>query len=329
MSGALVTNITPDLLRVHIPSLSLLALINLASTTTLQKFWYQEKKECYFQSDFSDRRGYFELTDNLLRLSSDLNLSYLEPLAKLMQLEFIIESDYWPIFLGKLAGDELQELRNIALELGTISHATIQENSTIPNIPSCNCNANSNEVSLIDLDRSMENKLIFYFLFQASSEPVEKIVEKIDLMTMEQKEMFVEQIFQKSPLQKLPKIIYLHPFATIKLYTPLNEILPLILSNKIKIILKKPTCQALTNLSPEITNSPHYSRILNILETVKTFQEQNQNNYVLPLALKQTALISLDLQGMSELTGIATNIKEKIFRLINQEVPFTQGFIKN
>ena len=330
MPSIQVANITPDLLRVNLPSLSFLGFINISTTFSLQKFWRQERNECYFQNDFSDRRRYFELTDMLLRLSTELKLPGLTPLAQLTQFEFIVDTDYWPTFINKMAQNDLLELRNIATELSTVSQTQIQE-------PFIQSNTNSGivtegvtvDIKLIDLDKSIENKLIFYYLFQANLESVERIAEKIDLMTMEQKEMFIEQIFQKSPLQKLPKIIYTQPFCTLKLNASLSELLPLISSNKIKLIIQKPKLQSLNNLDEEISNSPHYNQVLTVLSEIKTFCDQNQNNYVLPLGLRQTVLLALDLQGLAELNKLGGTLKEKIFHLINQEAPFTKGFINN
>ena len=251
----------------------------------------------------------------------------LVPLAQLMQFEFIIEADYWSLFLNKLAQSELLELRNIAEKLASESKTTIEAKYLPSSFGNSSTTTVETELCLIDIDHSMENKLIFYYLFQANIESIEKIASKIDLMTMEQKEKFIEQIFQKSPLQKLPKIIYNHPFCTIRASASPMDLLALVKCNKIKMLVKRPCFPAKIELPEEVSSAPQYSQILALIDEVKAFYTENQNNYILPIMLKQSVLMELDLQGLAELNKINGPLKEKIFSLINKEAPFTKGFI--
>lgn len=330
MADLQVSNITPDLLRVNIPAISTLGFIHIVTNCPLQKFWCQEKNECYFQNDFAERKQYFEITDHLLRLSQELSLPELAPVGKLRQFEFIIETEYWYLFINKLAQSDLNELQLLAKELSAKTQTAIQNNSNpTNNFPNGSSGNPDTGISLIDLDRSIENKLIFYFLFQSSSDSTAKILEKIELMTLEQKEKFLEQIFQKSPLQKLPKIIYNHIFCTFKVNAPLYEILELINYDKIKITLKKLNIQNSDSVVTELANLPNSIRYINALQEAKSFYEHYQNIYIIPLILKQTALIALDLQGINELYKIKNHLSEKTLALLCKEATFINNFRNN
>ncbi len=326
MQQAQVAQITPDIARVNLPSISTLAFLCITTTFPFLKFWYKQKNECYFQENFINRKQYFEITDLLQRKALELNLPELKPLAQNIHLEFLIDNELLPVLINKLSKSDLIELQNLAKTLG-------EENNLSPtNEPKTNYpprtinNLNYEKVSIIDIDKSFENKLIFYYLFQAGIESTEKIAEKLELMTVEQKEKFIEQILQNQPLNKIPQIIYQHPFCTMRLFCPLYELLPLINSNKNKIVIKRPVLTSITSIDNKITTEKNYNKVLEILSIVKDYYDLENNPYIIPTIINQVAIISLDLEGINEVLKIENNLSQKIISALGKEIPFTKCF---
>jgi len=325
MTEAQVTNITEDLLRVNIPSLSYWGLIEICTNSPLQKFWYQEKSNCYIDSAISNRQKYFELTDQLVRLANNYSLVELTPLAKLVQLEFVIETRDWPAFLVRLNQNDCPELKNISGKLNEITGSAIPLIETVAQALFNQTESTLSDIKLLDIDHSIENKIIFYHLLQSKSESIEKIAEKIDLMTLEQKENFIEHICHPGAITKVPKIILSKPFCTFKINAALSELLPLVTKNLFKIFVKRPCYPALTQVSENLTASNYWPEIIKTLDQVKNLFDQTQNYYLLPLGIKQLFLMDLDLQSLFELSRIENPLKTKIINLINKEAPFTKG----
>ncbi len=321
-----VTNITEDIVRVNIAGLSYWSLIEICTNSALLKFWYLERNDCYVDDNFSDRQKYFELTDLLLRSAQQFNLPELVPLGRLVQLEFLIPTGDWLQLVHKWSHSNSYELKNIAekiiLESTTIKHKNEPiSNSVTPQMDS------SGDINLIDLDHSIENKIIFYHLLQSKSETIAKISEKIDLMTLEQKENYIEQICQRETAYKIPKIIFTKPFCTLKIKTALFDLIPLFTTGKFSLIIRQPNFQNLKDTSNRLNETKHYPEVIKILDRIKAHFEKTHNHYVLPLGVKQTALLDLDLQGFFELSKINNPFTLKIIELIHKEVPFTKGII--
>ena len=320
----------PNSLFIKADALSQLAFLNLSTICSISNHQTTPNNTFYFHDNFGNRKEYFEITDELRRFSKEAELEELLPFASMQIVEFTIPKDYLATLINKLSQHALEELQDLAKSLG---EATGTEHSH-PKPQNCinnqtNINYNPTQVSLLDIDRSIENKIIFYHLYQANNDEVEKISEKIELMTMEQKENFIEQIFQRSPLQKLPKIIYKHTFCTLKIICPFHELKPLSVIDDIKLVFQKPG-HFLGYSTPEtIQNTQHHQAYMSLMEKIKNHFEQTPNPYILPETFNQQAVIALDLQGIEQLKSINNPLKTKIFEEITKHEPFIKALINN
>lgn len=319
----------PDSLFIKADALSQLAFLNLATSCSIYNHQFSKCENFYFHDSFEKRKDYFELTDELNRLSKQSELLSILPFSTMHTVEFNIARRYLATFIKKLNHTHLIELQELAAQLNSTSGLNLTMQRPISQQKNFfNINYNPTEVSLLDIDRSIENKIIFYHLYQANKDEVEKIIEKIDLMTMEQKENFIEQIFQISPLQKLPRIIYNQIFCTLKITAPFSEINPIGLNLNIRVALQNPVHYLGYHLPEEIKNTNLHEPYLSLMEKIKIYYEQTQNPYVLPGTFNQQALLALDLQSVEELSKIETPLKDKIFQQLIKYEPFLKTLIR-
>ena len=320
----------PNSLFIKADALSQLAFLNLSTICSISNHQRTPNDTLYFHDTFENRREYFEITDELKRLAKAAEAEELLPFSTMQVVEFTIPKSYLELMINKLSQHPLEELQDLAKSLSesTNTELSYPKPQNIINSQT-NINYNPTQVSLLDIDRSIENKIIFYHLYQANNDEVEKISEKIELMTIEQKENFIEQIFQRSPLQKLPKIIYNHTFCTLKIICPFHELKPLSLISDIKLVFQKPG-HFLGYSTPEsILNTEHHQPYLSLMEKIKAHFEQTPNPYILPETFNQQAVIALDLQSIEELKKINNPLKIKIFEEITKHEPFIKTLINN
>lgn len=316
--------------QIQADSLSQLAFLNLITLCSINHFSHKPKDSLYFHDSFENRKDYFEITDRLKKLSKDTELPDPLPFAHEQIVSFNIPGEHIENLIAKMKSHYMAELRELADKMATELDLDIKnDGATKKTNPLFTKNYNPSQVSLVDIDRSIENKIIFYYLYQANNNELEKITEKIDLMTLEQKENFIEQIFNTSPLQKLPKIIYNHIFCTLKIVAPFVEVAPLCLKPSFKIILQQPVHYLGYSTPEEIKNSSDYEDFLTLMERAKSHFEQTLNPYVLPATFNQQCLVALDLQSLSDLKSIESPIKNKIFEQITKYAPFTKNLINN
>jgi len=320
----------PNSLLIKVDALSQLAFLNLSTLCSINNHRSKTNNTFYFHDAFENRREYFELTDELKRLAKQTELNELLPFADMQIIEFSIHKDYLLTLINKLSQTSLQELQTMADSLCQTTKIELsQPKPKNTNNNPTNTSYNPTQVTLLDIDRSIENKIIFYHLYQANNDEVEKILEKIELMTMEQKENFIELIFQQSSLQKLPKIIYNHNFCTLKIVSPFSDLKPLLLNNNLKLVFQKPN-HILGYSTPEsILNTEYHQPYLSLMEKVKNHFQLTPNPYILPETFNQQAVMAIDLQSIEELKKVKNPLPTKIFEQITKQEPFIKALINN
>ena len=189
------------------------------------------------------------------------------------------------------------------------------------------CNIKGSHVALLDLDRSIENKIIFYHLYQGGNNEVNNITAKIELMTLEQKENFLEQVFLTSPLHRLPNIINNSNFCTFEIIDEFVNLKPLLENPEIHITLQNPTTCYGYAKPEQIVSSANHEAYLSLMEKIRLYVADKRNLYIIPQIFRQQALISIDLRSLAALKTVKTPVKEKLFEPLGKQLPFLTNYL--
>ena len=239
---------------------------------------------------------YLELIQNLESLEAKTEQNHFLTFGQLINLDIIISKFALPNFAAKLSSNSLPELKAIGENLCLQISLPIKDWSAAMAIKFNEQRSPADEIiKIIDLDNSFENKLLFYHFFEQGDHDLSQIAEKLELLTVEQKEKIFEHIFLDPAAIRLPKIIFEHTFCSIELFTDFLSIQTAFNCPEVKIIIQPPSCRQSYPTPNYIFQTGLQPLFVETMERVKTYFTQTQNQYIIPFIFKQKAIIALNL----------------------------------
>ncbi len=288
--------------------------------------FYQIKKttdQFYAGDNLQNDHKYQSLLHELRHLRKQTTLKDVWPCGRLINAEFAGTPETIKNLVLIASRSFFPELRTIA-ELAAKElkiEPEKQNNLSEMEIERHEYDARKNQLQILDIDNSFENKLLFYNFFQNDYDPLPRITDKVEFLSFAKKGEILENIFEKDQISLLPKIITNHIFCTIKIINDLNA-LETLLAPEFNILLQNPNAGLGFNTPSKIINSAHHEAYLTVMEKIKNYYFETQNFYIIPRTFRQLAIISLNLNSFKKLQKINSGPAEEIMTLLKSELDF-------
>ncbi len=320
-----IQGMRPNLLIFRFEKISRLAFIKIITEFNIFSYKTQKLSENYIDAALEQDELYKSLLPELEKLEAITKKEHFQTLGQLLDAEIAISEFAFSGFIKKLSTNSLPELNrlaeNICLQRGVSCPA--RQNDTIKN---CQVSETprQQEIKLLDVDRSFENKILFYYLRASSTENTEKVLERVELLTMEQKEIMFQNIFSAGISTCLPKIILEHQFCSLQLSDTLHNFQALMLCPQTRLFFE-PFSTKHGYLMPEsIIPAGQQELFLTTMEKIKKYFLETGNQYIIPQIFRQNALVSLNLlqSFIIKRQQAQSVLINQLLNQIYQELPF-------
>ena len=297
--------------------LSYLAMLKIITAIPLQEWFFYDTEE----SLETLKPGELTITEQAKQIYGDTNLVPLKTYADKVEFEALLPTEELSRFTNWLAGQKEHELRNLAGDMGISAlpeqPTKFSENFTLPT------EKQAPAVEIIDLEPALENKLISYFLFDNFNSGLDKITEKAEMMTIEQKEKTFEQFLGSNSKFQLPKIALEQKFCTAKITCDFSQMIAIIKSPGLSFVMS-PLTTIHNYITPEsIINTKYHQPYLQIMENCKqNDQDGNKSTYSIPFAFRQQFICYFNLQALPYLKQQINPVAEQIITLIKKHYSF-------
>ncbi|MFH0779512.1 MAG: hypothetical protein V1928_01500 [Parcubacteria group bacterium] len=313
-----------NIVHLQINRISYLAFIEIFFKYDFLSYEIKPAEGFYSDSDLKYDAEYAAIVEKLLEISLTLQQDDVLPFGRMFEAQIALSTHGLLVFANKLSRSPLAELRELGKELRSLAGISqVVENNVADetnNIDFRQSKADS-EIRILDKDNSFENKLIFHHLFQTQSDPIEKIAEKAEMMTPEQKEKVFSQILGANTT-RLPKSILHQSFCAIEIIAPFFELKSLIKCPQIKTLTSSFTT-AYGHVTPDcIVHSNQYESYLSAVELIKKYFRETNNLYAISQTFKQRLIVSADLHFLNVIKKSEAPLGKKIFLEIEKAFPF-------
>ncbi len=298
-------NLSENIISLKLDNISYFALFSIINGNQIISYKYKFNNELYFPNDISS-----EIINNVSELTS-LGLHFFN---QIVSAEIQLTKNSLPSITSKLIQENVQELTEIANELGFLKNQEIYKEE----IYSTDFYRSISPLAILDIDKSFKNKILFYYLFNKSTASREEITEKAELVTMEKQEQIFEQIFQNGIANSLPETINKHPFCTLQATLTYSELLQL--QNLLQPTFFIQTLNYKYNFETpaSIINSSNHELWLTTIEQLKKIGSQ----YLIPFCFKQNAVFSVNFKQYEALKKDKSTISQSVVEIIQNNFNF-------
>lgn len=325
MPSLALTKQPANIVHLQINRISYLAFIEIFLKYDFLSYEIKPIKGFYSDGDLKYNAEYAAILEKLLEISLALKQDDILPFGRMLEAQIALSKHSLPVFAEKLSRSPLAELRELGKELrSSAGISQIVENNVADEMNNTDFPQSKADsyLRMLDKDNSFENKLIFHHLFQTHADPVEKIAEKAEMMTPEQKEKIFELILNENNAAVLPKSILHQSFCTMEIVAPFSEIRDLIKCPQMKMIASDFTVDYGVVAPDYIIHSNQYEAYLSAVEQIKKYFVETNNRYAIPLTFKQRLIASVDLHFLNVLKNSKSILAEKIFSEVVKNFPF-------
>lgn len=286
----------PNLLLIRFERLSYLAFLKIITEFKINSYEKKELGENFINAPLEQDAEYRFLEQKLEQLEAKTGQSHFLTFGQLLNLDIAISRFALKNFIDRLAADSLAELRSFGHALATRTGIQTTE-TTNPLATEFNNKKLIPEerIKIIDIDKSFENKLLFYHFFAAGGRELPQIADKLELLTVEQKEKIFESIFATDATTRLPRIIFEHTFCSMEISDEFTNLQTIIRCPEAKIIFRSPSCQYAYPTPNCIFQAGLQELFVSTMEQLKNYFLQTRNQYIIPFIFKQTAIFALNL----------------------------------
>lgn len=308
-----------NILEIQFNKISLLSVFYLIFFSQTKNYNYHLISNEFYQGEFADDFDYKSIQKQIIELNEPDVIS----LANLCNLTLVINKNN----LNQLCNDlnflpfpEITQINNCLLNNFGLS-LDKQKNNPIVELKDKKTE-NKDCVQIIDINPVIENKILFYYLFPQNSATIETVAEKVELLTMEQKDNILNNIFHNQSINNLPQIVKEKSFCVFKINKTLSEI-QRIIQPEINLITNQLTNQYGFSTPESIIKNNKQENFL--LLNKKTNQIFNNNPYLLNTSYRQSFILTLNLNTFHKLQEINTPLAKKIIELAQKEFYFLKN----
>lgn len=305
---------------------SLLAVLKILNQSQVLSLTISPQGKMY-EPPVKDKTYYSTILANLKSLADATNNNVLMPLAELQNFEFTLSREAISDFTAQLLSSDLSELTGLGEKFQNALGVNVDMAKPATSQLAGLALLSSKKLSILEIDQTAENKILFLYLYRKSNENWEKIAERLQLLTMEQKEKIWEEISDAKPSLTLPTSLCEQTLCSMEAVDELINLKPLIFCPDIKIVCQ-PFTTELGLTTPEfITNSSKQELYYSTMEMVKKHFSENRLAYVIPRLFRQRAIIFLNLKSIEYLKELKSALANEILLEAGKYLPFLKNFI--
>ena len=285
-----------DLLEIKFNKISLFAVINIIFLGNFKHYDFDLIENEYYNQDFQGNSDY----ENIQKTISELNSKNIISFANFCNLTLLIDKNETTNLVSNLKTLEYPEINSITNKLKTELNLSVTDREPLTTIDLApNDKKISSEIEIIDINPSFENKILFYYLFPKNKATIETVAEKVELLTMEQKEKIFEKVFCDGKVNNLPQIVKQKTFCVFKLNVSTDEIMELVKNSEINIVSNEFTNTYGTVAPDSIINNNLQEKFFSINTETDNFYRNNKTPYILNTTFRQSVIMTLILNSIT------------------------------
>jgi len=319
-----IQKINSEISLVKLESISFLAFINIITKFKTIHYDFQKTDQYFYNEELKQDNEYKTLLNSIKELQEKTQLENLMVFGLIVNTQIQIKAEQIHSFVNFLLGQKLSELKDCAKILGDkINFPIAEEKLKRSTILHCTANVKQTAgISIIDADKSFTNKVLFYYLFPNSCNPLSEVLDKTELMTMERQEKYFEDIFQSGVTATLPEIIHQAPFCSMQIIDQALNIFKLIQTVKPSISLQPISIIYHFPIPEKVVKSGNQEEYLTLMNKIKKYFTEKNNPNIIPMIVNQCAVVNFNLCQFEILKQQEFPLAKQIIKNIQEHFSF-------